>query len=108
MTAVGAERESADAHADPSRAQAIAIVVFGSWMIIGLFLDGWSHNHQKPETFFTPWHAVLYSGFGAAVAWGAWDSRRQGSTSVDLGGRLLTVGLVMFGAAAVGDFAWHE
>src|SRR5215471_11898276 len=30
----------------------------------GLFLDGWAHNHGKVDnTFFTPWHAVLYSAF---------------------------------------------
>lgn len=49
------------------------MVVFGIWMIIGLFLDGWSRNQDKPETFFTPWHGVLYSGFGAAIAWFVWD-----------------------------------
>ena len=33
------------------------------WGIGGLFLDGWAHtNLPRLETFFTPWHAVLYSG----------------------------------------------
>ena len=39
----------------------------GLWMITGLYIDGWAHGAEKPETFFTPWHLVLYSGFGAAV-----------------------------------------
>lgn len=43
-----------------------AVAFFGTWMIAGLFLDGWSHGVNKPETFFSPWHGVLYSGFAAA------------------------------------------
>src|SRR5215469_12275517 len=30
----------------------------------GVFLDGWAHNHGKvDQSFFTPWHALLYSAF---------------------------------------------
>src|SRR3546814_7325652 len=42
-------------------------VAFGIWMVVGLFLDGWAHDNNKPESFFTPWHGVLYSGFAAAT-----------------------------------------
>ena len=31
-----------------------AYMVCGLWMIIGLYIDGWSHQVDKPETFFTP------------------------------------------------------
>ena len=36
----------------------------------GATLDGWAHTHvpERLETFFTPWHAVLYSGFLASAA----------------------------------------
>lgn len=39
------------------------------WLLFGMFLDGWAHNNVPDliETFFTPWHAVLYSGFAATV-----------------------------------------
>lgn len=31
----------------------------------GSYIDGWAHNHFVTiETFFTPWHALLYGGFG--------------------------------------------
>lgn len=34
----------------------------------GLFLDGWAHTHGRvDETFFTPWHAVLYGGYLACA-----------------------------------------
>src|SRR3546814_17364263 len=34
-------------------------VAYGIWMVVGLFLDGWAHDNNKPESFFTPWHGVL-------------------------------------------------
>ena len=40
----------------------------GAWLIGGLYLDGWAHIHVPAlETFFTPWHAVLYSGYIAGA-----------------------------------------
>ena len=55
----------------------------GAWLIGGLYLDGWAHIHvPNLESFFTPWHAVLYSGYLAgAAALGAtfWRYRRQGA-----------------------------
>jgi hypothetical protein len=90
------------------RRQSVAIVVFGVWMVTGLFLDGWSHNQNKPETFFTPWHGVLYSGFGAAVLWFAWDGRRTRDDAGPPGGRLTAIGMAVFVVGAVGDFGWHE
>src|SRR5438445_725148 len=52
-----------------SRREDAITVACTSWLILGLFVDGWAHNHQKPESFFTPWHALLYSGFLATAAW---------------------------------------
>ena len=84
-----------------------AVAVFGTWMLIGLFLDGWAHQVNKPETFFSPWHLLLYSGFVAAVAWFAIDGIRRGTggTPPD---RWMTAGLVLFVTGAVGDGIWHE
>ena len=40
-----------------------------SWLFSGLLLDGWAHGHlARLETFFTLWHAVLYSGFFATAS----------------------------------------
>ena len=83
-----------------------AIAFFGTWMVIGLYLDGWAHNVEKPETFFSPWHFILYSGFGAAVAYftfrGAILKKRSNPD------RLTTWGLILFAIGAVGDGAWHQ
>src|SRR5437588_240720 len=46
-----------------------AATALGGWLIGGVYLDGWAHRHRANlETFFTPWHAVLYAGFLALFA----------------------------------------
>ena len=43
-----------------------AAVILSGWFIFGMFLDGHAHNHGRVDnTFLTPWHAVLYSGYAA-------------------------------------------
>ena len=56
----------------------LVAALLGVWAVVGLFLDGWAH-HTRPEleSFFTPWHAVLYSGAGAATLWLAVLIRRR-------------------------------
>ena len=83
-----------------------AIAFFGTWMVGGLFLDGWAHVANKPETFFSPWHFILYSGFGAAVVYFLFRERVLKRTSTP--DRLTMAGLIVFVAAAIGDGAWHE
>jgi hypothetical protein len=86
-------------------------VVFGVWMMAGLLLDGWAHNHGKPESVFTPWHGVLYSGYLAAALHELsairWDrpGRRWGTPPAGHG--LSVVGIVLFGVGAVCDLIWH-
>ena len=88
-------------------------VLFSLWMVVGLFLDGWAHDNNKPETFFTPWHGVLYSGFAAASAYAlhmAWRSRRGGFRldALPRGHGLTLAALGVFGLGAAGDLVWHE
>jgi hypothetical protein len=89
-------------------------VLLATWLITGLFIDGWAHNTRPLlETFFTPWHAVFYSGFGATAAWICWSvwSRRRtaGSwrASVPAGYGLGLAGVAIFLVAGVGDMSWH-
>lgn len=90
-------------------------ILTSAWFMAGLFLDGWAHNHiAELETFFTPWHAVLYSGFFSVAflimvtqyrnvtrgyAWSRALPRGYGLS-------LLGVGLFFIGAG--GDMLWHE
>jgi hypothetical protein len=79
-------------------------------MMTGLFIDGWAHQAQKPETFFSPWHGILYSGFVSAVAWFAWQGFRAGRGINPAGGldRSTAVGFLMFGGAGLADGIWHQ
>ena len=44
------------------------MVIVSVWWLGGLFIDGWAHsNIPQLETFFTPWHAVFYSGYLAVA-----------------------------------------
>ncbi len=47
-----------------------ALTLTSLWILAGLFLDGWAHTNipETIDSFFTPWHAVLYSGLAASIA----------------------------------------
>lgn len=84
------------------------------WPTIGLYLDGWAHhNLANLETFFTPWHAVFYSGYVVSAAWViSLVNRRRSSTlpwrvGTPQGYGLAVIGLAVFGVGGVGDMAWH-
>ena len=89
-----------------------ALVAFGIWTIVGLFLDGWAHSEGKPDSFFTPWHGVLYSGGAGVAATMLWQARRataQGSwRDLVRYDPVALIGLVLFGAGGIGDLIWHE
>jgi hypothetical protein len=83
-------------------------------LIAGLFLDGYAHQHlvTGTESFVTPWHAVFYSGFGAASLWlGILIARRPGHRLRDRiprGYEAAVLGLVAFAMGGVGDGIWHS
>ena len=90
------------------------MALFSLWLIGGLYLDGWAHAHiSNLETFFTPWHSVLYSGFlgQAAVLAGLFvRNLRRGesfSTAMPRGYGLSLVGAGLFTLGSVGDMLWH-
>jgi len=93
-----------------SRTDEPAVAFFGVWMMTGLFIDGWAHQANKPETFFSPWHGILYSGFVAAVIWFGWRGLRAGRGINPAAGleRLTTVGFLLFGGAGIADGIWHQ
>lgn len=93
----------------------LVTTVLGAWLMIGLFVDGWAHNNlAELETFFTPWHALFYSGFAATAGWIAWlvmrnqEKGRRGLAAVPVGYGLGLVGVGLFAAGGAGDMAWHE
>jgi len=84
------------------------------WMLVGLYLDGWAHRHiPNLETFFTPWHGLLYSGFFATfglLGLIAWRNHARGwpwLESVPPGYGLSLIGMLIFLLGGVGDLLWH-
>jgi hypothetical protein len=77
-----------------------------TWILVGLFLDGWFHiNGPEFESFFTPWHAVLYSGVLATVVVHVLEQRRAGGIAPGYAPSLAG-GLVVLAAGFV-DGVWH-
>lgn len=91
----------------------ILAVGAGAWMVVGLFLDGLAHVELEPESFFTVWHLVLYSGFGVAVLAGLRPVARRHVngplvTAIPPGHGVTLVGIALFGLGAILDLVWHE
>jgi hypothetical protein len=89
------------------------LAILGAWLLGGVYLDGWAHTHLDVETFFSPWHAVLYGGYLANLLFWAWrlvDAHRKGGnwkTAVPEAYRLPFFGVLLFGLGGAGDMAWH-
>jgi hypothetical protein len=94
--------------------QDLITIVLASWMTVGGFVDGFAHrNLDTPETFFTPWHAVLYSGFLAVAGWLVWLVVRNRprvtslTAAIPAGYGSSMAGVVVFMAGGLGDILWH-
>ena len=90
------------------------LALLGVLGICGAYLDLWAHSHvPQLETFFTPWHGVLYGSFllragvlvGTAIVY-----HRQGygwQQSMPKGYGLALLGVFVYAASGVGDMIWH-
>jgi hypothetical protein len=91
------------------------MLLVGLWPLVGALTDANAHiNDPKLETFFTPWHALLYSGVlavGVAIGYVAWRNHRRGyawTRAVPPGYGLTLVGVGILGVAGIGDLIWHS
>jgi hypothetical protein len=117
-SAAGTEQTSEDSiSASGNRADEAfewAITVFSTFFVIGLYLDGWAHINALPESFFTPWHAIIYLSFLASaclITSSAVRRHRRGrpwSRALPAGYGLSWVGVFIFLTAGVGDLCWHS
>lgn len=88
-------------------------VGLGAWLIFGLHLDGWAHHQFELESFFTPWHGVLYLAFLALAIlyWTQWWLGRRAGLPARLasyrGYEASLLGVLLFLAGGVGDGLWH-
>ena len=91
------------------------VVGLSTALVVGAHVDSWAHGHiaSTLETFFTPWHALLYSAFAATTAFlvlcAAWTGARPWNWAKALpdGYGLSLVGCALFGIGGVLDMAWH-
>lgn len=76
-------------------------------IITGMTLDAWAHVHGATDnTFFTPWHAILYTGLFGSVAWyGYLTYRRVAPLAAHRLGLSMGPLVALFGAA---DLIWHS
>lgn len=82
----------------------------------GLYVDGWSHQYlfDQIDTFFNPWHAVLYGGYAATtITLLAWTKLRRVSgeslrEAIAPGHTFSLLGACFFLAGGIGDMGWHE
>ncbi|EYB68241.1 hypothetical protein DEIPH_ctg025orf0088 [Deinococcus phoenicis] len=96
-------------------AQNLVTITLGWWLTAGIFVDGWAHNRfgESLETFFTPWHALFYSGFLAVAAWvlwlavRGWLAGRRGFAAFPEGYHLAALGVPIFLLGGLGDLTWH-
>src|SRR5262252_11193077 len=88
-----------------------------SWVMVGLsaavaagaHVDSWAHGHVAAtlETFFTPWHALLYASLAATMAFlvvcAAWTGARpwEWARALPDGYALSLAGCVLFGIGGV-------
>jgi hypothetical protein len=84
--------------------------VVAGWLMTGVFLDAWAHISGLPDSFWTPWHGVLYSGLTACgvFLFVARYAQRAGTRPVLARG--YDMSLIGFGVAALGgvaDAIWH-
>lgn len=98
-----------------SRSYDWIVVLLSFWLVAGMVMDGWAHNHiPELESFFTPWHAVFYSGFLAFAGFLAATlvrNRAKGypwRRAMPPAYELTVLGVLIFIAGGTGDLIWHE
>ena len=82
-----------------------AVAICSVWIASGFFLDAWAHGHVEVESFFTPYHAVFYSGMVAMLGvFAAFWTRHR---ALPPGSRFAVLGIPLFFLAGIGDLIWH-
>ncbi len=92
-----------------------AMAIICCAIVFGLYIDGWAHNHgQVDDSFFTPWHALLYSAVGVSgLLLIVSHFRNVGKgyrwrKALPVGYSLSLVGFFAFAAGGLADMLWHE
>ena len=97
------------------------VLLLGLWCLAGLLIDAFAHiAGSVDDTFFTPWHAVWYSGSAAYGAYIVYAIVPEGGMRQLVSEPFKTVngieshhkpgvyGIVVFAVSGFGDLIWHE
>ncbi len=97
-----------------TRQEDLVTLLLALWTLIGLLVDAFYHSTDAElESFWTPWHALFYSGFTATAAWLGWMAlkRNDGTGNwldwAPTGYRTALIGVVLFSIGGIGDAIWH-
>jgi Tol biopolymer transport system component len=92
-----------------------AMAGLGGLLVCGLYLDIWAHKHGKvDQSFFTPWHAVLYSAFAVGGGFLALVLLRNvgrgyhWKRALPPGYMLSLLGVMIFSVGGLLDLLWHS
>ncbi|HVR33500.1 MAG TPA: hypothetical protein VMS74_12450 [Acidimicrobiia bacterium] len=104
---------SSSTERNPSRLDVVTGIL-ATALGLGFFIDLWAHSHGRvDDSFFTPWHAMLYAAagaFGGVLLGTALKGRRNGTTllgGLPRGYDLAFLGAVLFLVAGLADLVWH-
>src|SRR3989442_12059121 len=91
-----------------------AMAILSTVLVGGFYLDLWAHAHGRTDnTFFTPWHAVLYAAMavvGIFLGATALRSRQRGAAwrqTLPPGYGLSLIGVGLFAVGGGADLIWH-
>lgn len=100
--------------AHSTRREDLITTTLSVWLVVGLLIDSFNHVvSPELETFWTPWHAIFYSGFTATAVWivRVGLRRRQPEGGIlgwaPPGYRWSIIGVGIFAAGGVADAIWH-
>jgi hypothetical protein len=85
-------------------------VALAGWLMVGVFLDAGAHIRRLPDTFWTPWHGVLYSGLlacGAFLVGMRVLEARTGERLLEDGYAISLLGVAIGGIGGLADAVWH-
>ena len=76
-----------------------------TWFLAGTWIDASAHSYLNSdlESFFTPWHAALYSGYAFSVLSTGYIKNSIKDYNFDIG----ILGAVVFGVGGGLDLLWH-
>lgn len=90
-------------------------LALGVWVLLGAIVDIHAHNHgEVDESFFTPFHLLMYSGVAAnGLFYLAMQYRNVGRghrllQALPEGYLLSLGGVLLFGVGGALDLVWHE